>query len=370
MQKRQSTNYGATLPVSSPGSEKDIAFTVIEPLGVIVCVTPFNYPIELYAQKVAPALAGGNTVIVKPAQSNPLAIGRLVELALESGLPSDAIQFITGSGAKVGQWLSEHPGIDAISLTGSTGVGIKIMQAASSNLTRVFLELGGNDANIILDDADLDLAVEEITATRLQNTGQTCCAPKRLLVQKSINELCLKKLIDRISKINIGDPQDEKTDLSCLINSTAVDSVVRDVDLTIKQGATLVYGGTRRDSTYYVPAILDDVTPEMDIARDMEVFGPVFPVISFDTDEDALEIANASQFGLMGAVFSNNAQRAMTIASKMECGGVVFNGVSTYRTLDMPFGGYKKSGIGREGVLFTLEEMTQMKTIIMKSILK
>lgn len=363
--------YGKTLPESSqPGIENDMSFTRREPLGVVVCLIPFNFPLELYAQKAAPALAAGNAIIAKPASDTPLGAIRMTELMIEAGIPGSVAQIVTGRGSSVGRSLSTSPDINAVSLTGSTEVGIQLSKYASDHLHRVFLELGGNDALVVFDDADIDHAVEEAVFGRTFNSGQVCCATKRFVIQNSIVGEFTNKLVERLKQIKIGDPLASDSDMGPLVSEMAAENVERQVNLTIEQGAKCLYGGKRFNKTYFEPTVLVDVTPDMDIAKNMEVFGPIFPIIGFETLDEAVEIVNASQYGLMGGVITNDINKAMKIATRMESGGVVINGCSVYRTSDMPFGGYKKSGMGREGISHTLEEMTQEKTIVMKGVLK
>lgn len=362
--------YGEVIPGDGlAGGEDDIIFTKQEPLGVIACVIPFNYPIMLYAFKIAPALMMGNAVIVKPATDNPLAVMRMVELLIESGVPGNVAQVVTGRGSKLGEWIIGSKKINAVAMTGSTEVGIDILQKSASPMHRVFLELGGNDALIIYDDANMELALNEMIGFRLFNTGQTCCAPKRFLVQNSIKEKLTEKLIEALSKVAYGDPLNKDTSYGCLVSEKAAIGVEEQIAHTVEQGAKLAFGG-KREGAFIQPAVLTDVTPDMDIAVDMEVFGSVFPIIGFDTMEEAIEIANRSQYGLCGGVITEDINKAVKTASKLECGTVVANGSGFYRNADMAFGGYKMSGLGKEGISYTLEEMSQSKTYVLKGILK
>lgn len=362
--------YGETLPDNQGGIEGDIIFTRREPLGVIACVVPFNYPVELYAHKVAPALITGNAVIVKPASDNPLVVIRLVELLIECGVPGSVAQVITGRGSVVGEYLIPSFKIDAVSLTGSTEVGIDVMMKSAQALHRVFLELGGNDALIVFEDADLELAVDEAFAGRIQNAGQTCCACKRFVVHGSIKDKFTNMLVEKLSRLVKGDPMDRNTQIGCLINEKAAKEVEEQVNFTVKQGAKCIYGGKRYNYAFYEPAVLSGVTADMDIAKDMEVFGPVFPIIGFELAEEALAIANNTKYGLAGGVITRDINRALKTASKMNCGTVVINGSGCYRHMDHAFGGYKMSGLGREGISTTLEEMTQVKSYVLKGILR
>jgi acyl-CoA reductase-like NAD-dependent aldehyde dehydrogenase len=361
--------YGTVIPPGTePGMAKTIQLVTHEPVGVVACVIPFNFPCDLFDQKVAPSLVMGNAAIVKPSTDNPLTLIRLCELLMEAGVPDGVISILTGRGSQVGAWLCAHPGVGLISLTGSTDVGITTALAAAKNLTPCALELGGNDAFIVLEDADIDLAVEEVMFGRMYNTGQVCCASKRFIVHHARKAEFTDKLIARLGKLVQGDPLDENTTIGCLISERAAIGVEEQVALTVQQGGKVALGGTRHGA-FYAPTVLTDVPKTADVAKDMEIFGPVVPVIGFDSDDEAVAIANASIFGLSGAVFSRSINRALKVASALECGGAVINGSSFFRSCEMPFGGYKMSGIGNEGILCTLEEVTQIKTIVLKNVL-
>ncbi|MDR0720761.1 MAG: aldehyde dehydrogenase family protein, partial [Treponema sp.] len=358
---------GMSFPLDSePVFSGDMAFTIREPLGVIACVIPFNYPGELYAHKVAPALIMGNSVLVKPSSDTPLDNILLTEMLIEAGVDPLAVQCITGRGEDAGEWLSNSPKIDAISLTGSTAVGIAIASGAAKNLAHAHLELGGNDAMIICDDADLELAVAETVGGRLSNSGQTCCAPKRFFVDNKIKDRYVEMLIEAFKKIKTGNPYDADIYYGPLVSEKAAVKVEEQVQKTISQGAKCVFGGKRFNHTYFEPTILIGVTETMDIALNMEVFGPVVPVIGFDTLEDALRMTNACANGLQGGIITRDMKKALKASTEMECGTVVINGSGNYRFDHQPFGGHKMSGIGHEGVSQTLEELSQLKTIVFK----
>lgn len=363
--------YGNCIPGGSTNGneEKDIIFTRREPLGVMAIILPFNYPVDLYSHKVMSALIAGNSVIIKPPSYNPLAIIRMTQLLYEAGVPKCAVQVVTGKGSVVGDYLCGHLGIDAISMTGSTEVGIGIYKKAAANLTRVFLELGGNDAFIVLEDADVNLAVEEAVGSRLGNAGQICCASKRFLIHEFLKDEFVSKLQEKICKMKIGNPMDPENQIGCLISEEAAEQVEKQVMHCIEQGAVCVTGGKRFGRAFFEPTILDGVTAQMDVAKNMEIFGPIFPIITIHSEEEAITIANQSCYGLSGAIFSKNVGRAISVASKLETAGNVINGGSAYRTPDLAFGGYKKSGIGREGISRTLEELTQEKNYILKGVL-
>ncbi|MBC9888269.1 MAG: aldehyde dehydrogenase family protein [Opitutae bacterium] len=354
-------------PGNHPIVEKDLVLTVREPWGVVLCLLPFNSPISLYVQKAIPALLMGNAVIVKPASDTPLCNIMMTELLLKSGIEPDAVQIITGSGSKVGKYIVSSKDIDVVSLTGSTEVGIQIAKDCAEHLHRVSLELGGNDALIILEDADMDLAIDESFCGRHVHGGQICCASKRFIVQNSIREEFTNRLLEKIKAIKVGDPNDESTTFGPVNSEKAAIDVERQIQHTLSQGAHLLFGGKRFNRTYIEPTLLTDVTPDMDIARDMEIFGPVWPIIGFDTMEEAIDIANNSIYGLSSGVITRDQGKAMQIARALQAGCCVFNGSGLYRSADQPFGGYKMSGIGREGGRFTLEEMSQLKTLVFKN---
>lgn len=352
-----------------PGTDERMQIVIREPIGVVACIIPYNFPVSLFTHKVAPALVAGNSVVVKPASDCPMTLIRLCELLVEAGLPDGTVNIITGKGSEVGSWLVGNGKLGSVSLTGSTAVGAQIAALAGQNITPVTLELGGNDPFIVCDDADVDLAVSEAVIGRLVNAGQICVASKRFIIHNSVKEEFTRKLVEQVSAYIVGDPSDPKTQMGCLINEDAAKKVDDQVRLTISQGAKLLYGG-ERNGAFYSPTVLVDVTKEMDIMRDMEVFGPVFPIIGFDTVDEAVEIANNTMYGLSSGVCSRDIGKAIKIARRIEAGTVVINGGGRLRSREMPFGGRKKSGIGAEGVSCTLHEVTAPKNIILKNILK
>ena len=361
--------YGKSVPEGSEaGQEKTIQFTKRYPIGVIAAIIPFNFPSDLFCQKVPPALMMGNSIIVKPSNYNPLTLIEYVKLMIEAGVPAGCIQILTGDGPTAGQALARHKGVHLVSLTGGTAAGIQTMGTCSQNLTHVMLELGGNDAFIFLEDGDMDLAVKETIWGRLYNGGQVCCASKRFLIHNSRKQEFIDRMKEVISNLKVGDPMNEDTDMGPMININAAKRIEEQVNQMVQEGATIVCGGKREDA-YYYPTILDNVTKDMEVSKDMEIFGPVISVIGFDDVEEAIEIANGSSYGLCGCVISKDVSRAMKIADRLECGGAVVNGASFYRSFEMPFGGWKHSGIGNEGVMTTLEEMSRIKTIVLKNIL-
>lgn len=363
--------YGKTMPMGIEGGyDDDLQVTIHEPLGVIACIVPFNFPAALWAFKAGPALMAGNAIVVKPASSNPLCVMKLMGLLTEAGVSPGAAQCITGRGGEVGNWIVENPLIAQVNLTGGVEAGKEIARRAADNLTDCKFELGGNDPLIICADCDMDLAVNE-AGDKTRNAGQCCSGAKRFIVHKSIKEEFVNRLIEeRLKTIKCGDLFDMETDYGTLISEKAAIGVENQVKKTIEQGAKLVYGGTRKGA-YFEPTVLDNVTVDMDIARDMEVFGPLFPIIEFDTLDEAIQIAEASSYGLSAGVITNNLQDAMQVAGTLKSGMVAVNGSGGFRAQELPFGGGKKmSGNSRECMSSVLEEVTQEKSIIFRYAMK
>lgn len=361
--------YGETIPAGmEAGQDKHVLITKREPIGVIACVIPFNFPCDLFDQKIAPTLLAGNAAIVKPSTDNPLTLCMLTQLLVKAGVTDGAIQVVTGRGSKVGGWLCGNKNVHAITLTGSTEVGIETARTAADHLAHIALELGGNDAFILLEDGNVDLAAEELIWGRMYNTGQVCCASKRFLIHESLVDEFTEKAVANIKQLKQGMPSEESTQIGCLISEKAAIEVEKQIQLTIDQGGKLVLGGGR-NGAFIEPTVIRDVPKTADVATDMEIFGPVVPIISFKTTEEAIEIANSSIFGLCGCVFTENMKTAMKVCNALECGGTVINGASFFRSFEMPFGGYKYSGIGTEGVMSTFDEVTRTKTIVLKNII-
>lgn len=346
------------------GLERDLMITRHEPLGVVVAITPFNFPAEMFAQKASGALAAGNAVIVKPAEANPLTAIRLSEILHAEGVPIDALQVLTGAGRSVAKPLSEHPGIDAITFTGSTFVGREIATAAAQNLIPATLELGGNDAFIVAADADLELAVEEALVGRTSSNGQVCVATKRIIVVREVEETFTTLLLDRVSRLKVGGALEEGATVGPLISERAAETVERQVFSAVAEGAELLHGGAR-DGAFYYPAVLK-VPATSSVAHSEEIFGPVFSIIAVDTLGDAVALANDSDYGLNAAVFTETITDGYAAAEDLQAAIVSINGGNLYRPDGSSFGGYKKSGLGREGFFGSLEEFTQVKTIALR----
>lgn len=361
---------GEYLPMDGvPGLERMVAYTVRQPVGIVVGIIPFNYPVELFAHKIPGAIAAGASTIVKLPELCPLTLLRIGEILFEAGLPPEGMQMLTGFPQDLGDELLTNPEIRLISFTGSASTARHLAAKASGTLKRLAFELGAADAMIVLKDADLESAVEGVVQGRLTNgAGQICCAVKRVMVQQPIYEEFVARLVEACGQIKMGDPMGADTDLGPLISPGAAEMVERQVTRAIEQGARCVAGGKRVGLSFFEPTVLVDVRSEMPIVCD-EVFGPIVPVCAFDAIDEAIEIANESQYGLQASVYTQNINDALRIAHRLEVGGVVINGPSAFRPGNVPFGGVKQSGIGRESIVETVLEMTELKTIIINGAL-
>lgn len=357
--------YGDVFTGTTGGREYDLGFCRREALGVVAAIIPFNYPIEMFFQKTTPALAMGNTVIVKAPSSNPLAVRMLVECAHEVGIPEDVIQFTACERSVSTEALLTHPDVAAIALTGSTETGVEMIKLAADSMKKTFMELGGNDALIICDDADVDTAVQEALEGRLYNNGQICCATKRYLVPESMHDEFVEKLKEKVLAIPRGDQFDPDAKAICLVTEKAAIKVEAQIKHTVEQGGTIVCGG-KREGAFIEPTIIDNVSKDADVAKDMEIFAQVWPIITYKTEEEAIEIANQSSYGLSGGVLAGDTVRAFRIADQMESSAVIVNGCSCYRMNEQPFGGCKASGLGNEGVGYSPEEYSRLKTYVLK----
>jgi aldehyde dehydrogenase (NAD+) len=354
--------HGETIPVK--GSY--LTYTLREPVGVVAAIVPWNFPLLLTTWKVGPALACGNTVIIKPASQTPLTAIALAELAIEAGIPPGVINVITGPGSAVGQMLVEHPGIDKIAFTGDTSTGRQIMRGSAETLKKITLELGGKSPNIVFPDADLDAAVRGATTGIFYGKGEVCAAGSRLLVDRSIQAEFIDKVAARAKKMSPGDPLDPKTRLGAVASQRQLETDLRYIDIARKEGATLVAGGSRADigtgkGFFLQPTVFAGVTPEMTIARE-EIFGPVLAAIEFADIDEAIARANDSSYGLAAAVWTRDIKKAHHVARKLQAGTVWVNTYNVYDTA-APFGGYKQSGFGREMSVHALEHYTQVKSV-------
>lgn len=350
-----------------PGGERDLTIVERIPLGVIACVIPFNFPVELTIEKAGAALAAGNTVVLKPPPQNPLATIATAETLIEAGLPDGVLTVLPG-GTDVSAALCSAPGVDAVSLTGSVGAGVAVAEATASVLRPLHLELGGNGAAVVMDDADLDLVVSETLKGRLLMNGQACAATKRLVVDAKVAAEVVERLEAALAAVKVGDPADESSEVGPLIDARSAGRVASQVAHAVAQGGILVRGESAAGDAWYPPALLRSVPPTADVAADDEIFGPVVTTIPFHDDEEAIRIVNSSQLALTAAVFSSDLERAMEASQRFRVGGVVINGTNNYRPPVVPFGGFGLAGTGREGIGYTFDEMTRTRFIAIKGV--
>jgi aldehyde dehydrogenase (NAD+) len=354
--------HGETIPVKG----RFLAYTLREPVGVVAAIVPWNFPLLLTAWKVAPALACGNTVIIKPATQTPLTALALAEVALEVGLPPGVLNVVTGRGSDIGEYLVTHPGIDKVAFTGDTLTGRTVMRNAAGTLKHITLELGGKSPNIVFADADLDAAVRGATTGIFYGKGEVCAAGSRLLVESRIKDEFVARVVERARKMRPGDPLDPKTRLGSLVSRAQMDRVLNYVDVGRSEGARLVSGGKRVDigtgkGFFFEPTVFADVTPGMTIARE-EIFGPVLAVVDFEDVDDAVAKANDCQYGLAAGIWTRDIKKAHVVAARVQAGTVWVNTYNVYDTA-APFGGYKQSGFGREMGMHALDHYTQTKTV-------
>ena len=342
--------------------EDRFGWTIREPRGVIVAISPFNFPLNLVAHKVAPALAAANVVVLKPASSTPLTALRLAELLREAGLPGDVLQVVVGSGSTLGSKLVKDERANMVTFTGSPPVGRQLAQDAGMKM--ITLELGNNSATIVDEDANLDLAAQRVVAGGFANTGQVCISVQRVVVHEKVYDEFMARLVPLVKALKVGDPLDETTDVATLITPAEVERVKAWVAEAVEQGATLAAGGVGDDGRL-LPTVLTDVTRDMKVCA-KEVFGPVVSIIKARDLCEAIEISNDSDMGLQAGVFTNDLNKALYAAKHLEVGGVMINEVPAFRVDHMPYGGIKGSGIGREGLRFAIREMTELKMIAIR----
>ncbi|WP_079530209.1 aldehyde dehydrogenase family protein [Halobacillus hunanensis] len=352
--------YSEVIPMDAAvGGENRLGFTKRTPLGVVSAITPFNFPLNLSLHKLAPAIAAGNVVIFKPAEKTPVSAYMLVQLFHEAGLPTGALNLIMGKGEVVGDALVQHDKVQKVTFTGSLPVGKNIRKKAG--FKKVTLELGSNSPNILFDDADMKQAVEDLVKGAFAFSGQVCISAQRIYVHHSLYDSFLKEYVKQTEALTVGDPLNENTDFGPMINKEAAERAKTWIDDAVSNGARIATGGELNE-TMLAPTIMTDVKSDMKIIAD-EVFAPIVSVIPFEIEEEVVKHSNDSVYGLQAGVFTKDINRALRVADKLEMGGVWINEISTYRQDNHPYGGVKQSGIGREGVKYAIEDMTELKFI-------
>lgn len=355
--------HGETIPLDAvPAGEGYVGFWTRRPVGVIAAISPFNFPLNLVAHKVAPALASGNTIVLKPASTTPLAAVKLCQILQEAGLPAGAINLVVGSGGTVGEWLVTDERVDKITFTGSPDVGRHILSVAG--IKKVTLELGNTSPVVVAPDADLDFVAKRCAVGAFYNSGQVCISVQRIYSEKQVYEPFSEKFVKATEAMVVGDPLDERVDVGPMIDSKEVDRVEGWVKEAQASGAKVLTGG-KRDGTVYFPTVLADVDDEMKVVSE-EVFAPVASVISSDDFESALRQANDTKFGLQVGVFTNDVNRVFKAVKRLNFGGVIVNDTPNFRADHMPYGGNRQSGLGREGVKFAMEDMTNIQLVAIR----
>lgn len=355
--------HGETIPLDAvPSGDGYFGYWTRRPVGVIAAISPFNFPLNLVAHKVAPALAAGNTLVLKPATTTPLAAVKLCQILQEAGLPPGAINLVVGSGGTVGEWLITDERVDKITFTGSPEVGRHILAVAG--IKKVTLELGNNSPVVVAPDADLDFVAKRCALGAFYNSGQVCISVQRIYSQKQVFEPFSEKFVKATEAMVVGDPLDERVDVGPMIDSKEVDRIENWVKEAQGSGASVLTGG-RREGTVYYPTVLSNVDADMKVVAE-ETFGPVASIISSDDFESALQQANDSKFGLQVGVFTNDVNRVFKAVRKLNFGGVIVNDTPNFRADHMPYGGNRQSGLGREGVKFAMEDMTNIQLVAIR----
>lgn len=356
---------GETIPMdAAPGGEGRFAYTVREPLGVVAAITPFNFPMNLVAHKVGPAIASGNTVVLKPASQTPLSSYYLVELLQKAGLPDGALNVVTGSGRLVGDQLVTDDRVKKITFTGSPEVGIGIRNKAG--LKKVTLELGSNSAVIVDCGVDLDSMIDRAVTGAFGFAGQVCISLQRTYVHEDLFDEFLEKFVERTKGLKIGDPLEIDTDVSALITPSDVDRALQWIDEAVSNGARVLTGGTR-EGNILLPTVMTEVNENARISC-QEAFAPVVVIHKVKGVEEAIERVNDSRYGLQAGIYTKDLNTAMKAAKKLHVGGVMINDIPTFRVDHMPYGGVKESGSGREGIKYAIEEMTELKLVVMNGV--
>lgn len=356
--------HGETVPLDAvPSGEGYFGFWIRRPVGVIAAISPFNFPLNLVAHKVAPALAAGNTVVLKPAERTPITAVLMIQALIEAGLPAGAINLVNGPGPTVGEWLVTNPKVAKISFTGSAVVGRRIISLAG--IKKVTLELGNASPIIVAPDADLDLVAKRAAMGAYYNSGQVCISVQRIYSQKSIFEPFAEKFVRASESMVVGDPLDERVDVGPMIAEREAERIAGWVD-EAQAGGAEVLTGARREGAVYWPTVLSHVRPEMKIVA-QEAFAPVASVIPYDDFEEALRLADQTEYGLQVGVFTRDINRVFQAIKGLNFGGVIINDTPAFRADNMPYGGNRQSGIGREGVRFAMEEMTNIQMVVIRT---
>jgi acyl-CoA reductase-like NAD-dependent aldehyde dehydrogenase len=353
--------YGESIPMdAAKGGEKRIAYTTREPLGVIGAITPFNFPMNLVAHKVGPAIATGNTIILKPANQTPLSALFLAELLEEAGLPAGAFNVVTGEGRVIGERIVADSRVSMVTFTGSPAVGIGIRNKAG--LKRVTLELGSNAAVIIDRGADLDKIIPRCVTGSFSNQGQVCISLQRVYVHEDIYEAFVEKFIQETQNLKTGDPLDPKTDVSALITPLDVKRALQWIEEAKRSGAVVATGG-KAEGNILCPTVILNADKRLKVSC-QEVFAPIVLINKIGTIDEGIDLVNDSRFGLQAGIYTENVHTALNAAEKLHVGGVMINDIPTFRVDQMPYGGVKESGTGREGIKYAVEEMTEMKLVV------
>ncbi len=356
-------NYRVDAYEYPPGNENRLVISTREPIGVVTAILPFNFPINSFAHKVAPAIAVGNSVVVKPSISTPLSAIEMKKILVEAGLPDSAVRVITGYSNEIGDEIITHPLVGLITLTGSTQTGLSIASKAVALGKRIIMELGGSDPIIVLEDANIDRASSIAVRARFEYAGQNCNAGKRIIVREEIADKFTKAFYEKVKSLKVGDPLDETTDVGPVINRESVEKLNSVLEDAKAKGGKVEILNKGSDSGYFFPlSVIANANLDM-LALKTEVFGPIAPIVSVKTDEEAISIANSTEYGLQSAIFSNDLNRALKISRQLKFGAVIINDSTRLRWDSLPFGGFKKTGIGREGVRETMLEMTENKLI-------
>jgi len=345
---------------ASAAGEGRVGFYLRVPVGVVAAITPFNFPLNLVAHKVAPALAAGNTVVLKPADRTPLTAVALARTLADAGLPDGVLEVVHGEGATTGEALVRHPGPAKISFTGSPEVGERIL--AMAGLKRVTLELGNNSGVMIEPDADLDKAIPRLVMSAFANAGQVCLSLQRLFVHASIADTVIERLVEQTKVLKVGDPRDRGCDVGPMISEAAADRVGDWVQAALDGGARRPVGG-RREGRLVWPTVLTHTRPEMKVMA-QEVFGPVVSVVRYDSFEDGLQLLGDTPYGLQAGIYTRDIEKAFAAIRRLDMGGVLINDTPIFRVDHMPYGGNRRSGIGREGVRYAVEEMTNLRMVV------